>query len=50
MVMIYRRRIFTQDINRIVIKEFIEQANNHHPTIKFTAEVSEMETPGYEHL
>ena len=44
MVMIYRRRIFTQDINRIVIKEFIEQANNHHPTTKFAAEVSEMET------
>ncbi|XP_074633997.1 uncharacterized protein LOC141892561 [Acropora palmata] len=31
-------------INRDEIKQFIEQANNHHPTIKFTAEISEMET------
>jgi len=30
-------------INRIEIAEYIEQANNHHPTIKFTAEVSKME-------
>ena len=26
------------------IEHFIEQANNHHPTIKFTAEISEKET------
>lgn len=31
-------------INRDEIKQFIEQANNHHPTIKFTAEISELET------
>ena len=31
-------------INRIEIAELIEQANNQHSTIKFTAEVSEMET------
>ena len=31
-------------INRDEIKQFIEQANNHHPTIKFTAETSEIET------
>ena len=24
--------------------QFIEQANKHHPTIKFTAEISETET------
>ena len=27
-------------INREEIKRFIEQANTHHPTINFTAEVS----------
>ena len=26
-------------INRVEISQFIEQANSHHPTIKFTAEV-----------
>ena len=26
------------------IAQFTEQANNHHPTITFTAEGSEMET------
>jgi len=31
-------------INRDEISQFIEQANNHHPTIKFAAEVSETET------
>ena len=31
-------------INRVEILQFIEQANRHHPTIKFTAEVSEAET------
>ena len=31
-------------INRIEIAELIEQANNQQPTVKFTAEVSEMET------
>ena len=30
-------------INREEILQFIEQANSHHPTIKFTAEVSETE-------
>ena len=31
-------------INRDRIEQFIEQANNHHPTIKFTAEISNKET------
>ena len=31
-------------INRGRIEQFIEQANNHHPTIKFTAEISDKET------
>ena len=31
-------------INRAEISQFIEQANSHHPTIKFTAEISETET------
>jgi len=31
-------------INRDGISHFIGQANNHHPTIKFTAEVSETES------
>ena len=31
-------------INRVEILQFIEQANSHHPTIKFTAEISETET------
>ena len=26
------------------VTKFIEQANNHHPTVKFTAEISETET------
>ena len=30
--------------NRDRIEHFIEQANNHHPTIKFTAEISDTET------
>ena len=32
------------DINREKITKFIELANKHHPTIKFTAEVSDTET------
>ena len=40
--MIYSHFFWT--INRDQIKQFIEQANNHHPMIKFTAEISEMET------
>ena len=32
------------NINKDVVTQFIEQANNHHPTIKFTAEVSDKET------
>ena len=31
-------------INRDRIEQFIEQANNHHPTIKFTAEISDKDT------
>ena len=32
------------NINKDVVTQFIEQANSHHPTIKFTAEVSDTET------
>ena len=32
------------DISKSDIEQFIEQANSHHPTIKFTAEISETET------
>ena len=32
------------DTNKEEIKHFIEQANSYHPTIKFTAEVSQLET------
>ena len=31
-------------INRDGIEQFFEQANNHHRTIKFTAEISDKET------
>ena len=31
------------NINREHIHQFIEQCNNHHPTIKFTAEISGQE-------
>ena len=31
------------DISREELQQFIEQADNHHPTIKFTAEISETE-------
>ena len=30
--------------NREVLTQFIDQANNSHPTIKFTAEISDTET------
>ena len=35
------------------ITQFIEQANSHHPTIRFTAEISKTETTffhGYENI
>ena len=32
------------NINKDDVTQFIEQANSHHPTIKFTAEVSDTET------
>ena len=32
------------NINKGEVTQFIEQANSHHPTIKFTAEVSDAET------
>ena len=32
------------DTNKEEIEQFIEQANSYHPTIKFTAEVSQLET------
>ena len=33
--------------NKEEIEHFIEQANSYHPTIKFTAEVSQLETAFY---
>ena len=33
-----------RDTNKEEIEHFIEQANSYHPTIKFTAEVSQLET------
>ena len=36
--------IFMAKVTREEITQFIEQANKHHQTIKFTAEVSETET------
>ena len=42
---IYRFIIFSLwNVDKEEIYSFMEQANNHHPTIKFTAEVSETET------
>ena len=32
------------NINRDEVTQFIEQANSHHPTIKYTAEISDTET------
>ena len=32
------------DISKADIEQFIEQANSYHPTIKFTAEISDTET------
>ena len=32
------------NVNKNGVMQFIEQANNHHPTIKFTAEISDKET------
>ena len=32
------------DASKTDIESFIEQANSHHPTIKFTAEISNTET------
>ena len=31
------------NINRDEVTQFIEQANSHHPTIKYTAEISDTE-------
>ena len=33
---------FATDTNRKEVELFIEEANNFHPTIKFTAEISEI--------
>ena len=30
-------------VNKEEIEQFVEQANSYHPTIKFTAEVSQLE-------
>ena len=40
---IFNQAIMAEDQEFIEMVEFIEQANNHQPTIKFAAEVSEME-------
>ena len=37
------------DISKPGIKAFIEKANLHHPTIKFTAEISDTETIVFRH-
>ena len=33
-----------RNVDKDKVTKFIEQANNHHPTIKFTAEISDTET------
>ena len=40
---IYRWSVFLWDTNREEINNFIEHANNYHPTIKFTADISDKE-------
>ena len=42
----YRRHILALDYKQRQneVEQFIEQANDHHPTIKFTAEISDKET------
>ena len=40
----FRRYFSLWDISKPDIEAFIEQANLHHPTIKFTGETSDTET------
>ena len=42
--MLHRRYFSLRDISKSDIEASIEQANLHHPTIKFTAETSDNET------
>ena len=42
--MLHRRYFSLRDISKSDIEASIEQANLHHPTIKFTAETSDTET------
>ena len=42
--MLHRRYFSLRDISKSDIEAFIEQANLHHPTIKFTAETYDTET------
>ena len=42
--MLHRRYFSLWDISKPDNEAFIEQANLHHPTIKFTAETSDTET------
>ena len=45
--LVWKRHIHSTtsgDTNREVLIQFIDQASNDHPTIKFTAEISETET------
>ena len=41
---VHLRGICLWDTNKEEIEHFIEQANSYHPTIRFTAEVSQLET------
>ena len=40
----FMAKLETESWIQITFIEFIEQANKHHPTIKFTAEISKTET------
>ena len=42
--MLHKRYFSLRDIRKPDIEAFIEEANLHHPTIKFTAETSNTET------
>ena len=42
--MLHKRYFSLWDIRKPDIEAFIEEANLHHPTIKFTAETSNTET------
>ena len=41
---IYQQNFLLLETNREELTDFTDQANNHHPTIKLTAEISDTET------